>query len=1136
MQKNCLWLSGLLIFALAFPVVKVLGQAVYGSVVGTVTDVSGSAVPNAKVTITNVDQGVSFSTTTNAVGNYEQTHLIVGKYRVRIEAQGFQASVQENLQVNVDAVAQVNATLQVGSITETVNVTAEVPLLKTQRADVALSLSPKAVVELPVFQRDINRYFFLTPGVQLNNVTAASEQPQDIFRIRVNGQYWGGVSFQLDGTDNRESVLGEPVVSPNLDAVNELKITTADYDAEFGQANQAVIAAQTKSGTNELHGSAFWFRRDNNTSARDPFTQSQPIIGSQNRFIPPTLWNQFGGSVGGPIRKDKTFIFGDYQGSRQSNGGSVRVRVPTAAERAGDLSGLGTAIFDPCNVGLSNCNLPPSQRAQFAGNQIPTSRLSPQAQNLLKFIPLPNLLGGKPAEPNYVASGVGVVNSDAFDVRVDHYQTEKLHMFGRYSLQQYSLGAPGAFGLLAGGPNLSGVAFAGTSDLRNQSLASGFDYTVRTNWLTDFRFGFFRYRVFVNPNGLGTTPATDAGIPGLNLDAVTSGMPAFFINGVGGFTFGYALPINQCNCPLNEQENQFQWVNNWTILHGNHTTKLGADIRYHQNLRVPSDSHRSGQLNFESDRTLGPTGGGLGMASFLLGDVSSIARYVSSSTDAAERQNRWFYYGQDTWRITSKLTVNYGLRWEIYFPQYVNGAGKGGFVNFATGEVLVAGKDGVGLNGNVSNSLSRFAPRAAIAYQATPKTVIRMGYGRSFDVGVFGTSFGHNVTQNLPVLAIQQLTPANNFLSVFSLAQGPPSIDPNTILDSQPNGPTGRRMLPNGVTPNILPLTTDGKMRLPTVDSWNLTVERQLTPTIAGSVAYVANKGTHTFPSGGQYNANQPTVVGFGTLSSDQRKPFFQKYGWTQPLKYYSDDASNNFSSLQTRIEKRFSNGLLFQANYTWAHAFDYSNSYFNIDARIDHGPEDILRNHVFVLSEVYELPFGKGKKLLGGVSRKVDYLVGGWQFDSVWTWESGMPFTPSYKNCGSDRDTGPCRATKVGDAGVPSPGRQGWFGTTGGVELAANGQTIGPWQRPQKGTFGFVGRNSFRGPRFFDADVSFLKNFQVTERLRWQFRAESFNFFNHVNLGQPDGCVDCPNGGKIFALAPLAAMRQWQFGLRLEF
>ncbi len=1128
----------------------ILGQAVYGSISGTVIDSTGAVVPAAKVSITDVGKGVSFTAFSNDSGNFNQSHLIAGVYEVRIEAAGFTPYVQKNVHVEVDAVTTINAKLTVGTVGEVVNVTAEAPLLKSEKADVSDTMTTKAVQELPVFARDLSRLYFLVPGVQATGTSAPSEQPHDVYRPTIGGQYWGGISFQLDGTDNRDSVLGEPVITPNLDSVSEVKITTTAYDAEFGQASQAVIAAQTKSGTNTLHGSAFEYRRDQHGAARDPFAQAQPIPGSNGRYIPPTLWNQFGGSIGGPIQKDKTFYFGDYQGNRQHNGASVLTRVPTAAERAGDLSDLVTAIYNPCDG--TNCNVVPAQRQQFAGNVIPTDLLSPQAQNLLALLPLPNISGVTGAVPNYNASGQGILNSNSFDVRIDRYQSEKLHMFGRYSFMQYAQQSPGAFGLLAGGPSFPPAGFAGSSSLRDQSISYGVDYSIRPTWLTDFRFGFFRYRVFVNPNGVGTSPAKDAGIPGLNVDDFyTSGMPAFTLNGTGGFNFGYSLGVNACNCPLNQQENEFQWVSNTTHIVGNHSVKFGVDWRYQQNLRVPSDSHRAGQLTFDPTTTQGPTGGGLSLASFLLGQVNSFSRYVSNSTEAAERQNRLFSYIQDTWKVTRKLTINYGLRWEIYFPQYVNGKDNGGFQNLDTGEVMITGENGVGMNGNVKTSLTHFAPRIGIAYQLVDsKTVARVGYGRSYDVGVFGVSFGHNVTQNLPVLANQSLNPAQPWLSVFTLAQGPNALDPTTILASQPKGPNGNPLLPNGVAPNVLPLTSDNTMRLPVVDAWNFTIEHQLTPSTVVSIGYVGNKGYHVTPGGTNYNINQPNIVGFGTLTTNQRRLFFQKFGWTQSIKYFSDDASVKFNSLQIRGEQRFSNGLQLQGNFTWGSAFDFANDYFFWNHDIDYGRENGFRRFVVNFNGLYELPFGRNHKFLNSASRLTDLLIGGWQISGLGTWESGIPFTPSYVNCGSDVDTGPCRPNMVGDAALSDPSAGGWFVTapagtsdagctataTATRLLNANGCTRGPWSRPARGTFGNVARNSFFGPHFFNTDASLSKRFSVTERLSGQFRAELFNAFNHVNLGQPNGQVDSPTAGQIFAIANLAQMRKWQLGIRLQF
>src|SRR5215471_3713123 len=545
MKKRTWLLVALVVCVFVHPAQKLFGQAVYGSIVGTVTDASHAVVPQAKITITDTAKGTSYESITNSSGNYEQIHLVPGSYRLRVEKSGFQTYVQDNVEVNVDAITRVDATLRIGAETQTVEVTGQAPVLKTDRTDVSTTFTEKEVEDLPVFNRNFTSFELLTPGTQLLGWQhASSENPQGSRQIMVNGQHFSGTSFQLDGTDNRDPILGIIVVNPNLDSVEEAKVTTQDYDAEFGEAMAGVVTAQTKSGSNALHGSAFWFRRDNKLTARDPFSQSVPIPGT-NEFIPPTLWNQFGGALGGPIMKDKIFIFGDYQATRQRNGGSLLTRVPNQDERGGDLRDLGVDIFDPCSADLSNCNLPPDQRTQFQSggvlNVIPSTRLTTQAQNILNYIPLPDIPGASGPGPNYSASGIQVLNSDAFDIRPDLYYSQKLHVFGRYSFAQFHKFAPGAFGLEAGGPDL-GFAFAGKSDVRNQSIAQGFDYTLRPNWLTDFRFGFFRYRVFVNPNGLGTSPATDGGIPGLNVDNFyTSGMPAFFINGVGGLNIGYAL-------------------------------------------------------------------------------------------------------------------------------------------------------------------------------------------------------------------------------------------------------------------------------------------------------------------------------------------------------------------------------------------------------------------------------------------------------------------------------------------------------------------------------------------------------------------------------------------------------------------
>jgi len=1094
-------------------------QAVYGSVFGTVTDPQGARVVGAVVTVTDLTRNVTTTAKTNESGNYTVTHLIPGKYGVKVEQQGYKIAIHE-IEVKADVVARADLSLGIETVAEQVTVTTETERgsLKTDRADVATNLNQQQIEDLPIFDRNFTKFLLLSPGTQqLFWQHAPSENPQGSIQIVVNGQHFSGTTFQLDGTDNRDPILGIIVINPTLESVTEAKITTQNYDAEFGMAIAGVVATQTKSGTNKLHGSSYLFRRNDETSARNPFSQPirSPLTG---KFIPDTLWNQFGGSLGGPIRKNKNFIFGDYQGTRRKNGGSVLTTVPTALARSGDFSEYPDQIFDPQTGDL----LTGVGRTPFAGNRIPQDRLSPQVLNLLKLIPPPSLPG---TYFNFTASGIEAFDSDQFNVRDDHYWSGNLHLFGRYSFARFNRSSPSAFGELAGGPAFDEIGFAGKSDALNQSIAAGFDYTLTRRTVTDFRFGFFRYRVKVLPGGLGAHPAEDAGIPGLNVDDFfASGMPSFVIlSRVDIFRFGYGLGINNCNCPLNQDERQYQFVNNWTIIRGDHTWKVGGDIRSAENLRVASERRRAGELLFFATRTgrVNPDftfSGGLGLASFLLGDVGLFSRSVGATTDAKEYQRRWFFYGQDTWRATRKLTLNYGLRWELIFPEYVKRPGDGSLLNLETGELFVGGVGEVNKRFNVEPTYKAFAPRLGIAYQPTDKAVIRLGYGRSFDIGTFGSLFGHTVTQNLPVLATQFLV-TDTFQSVFNLSQGPPP----QVFPAVPAN--GRLPLPDGVLASARPF----KMRLPTLDAWNVTVQHRLARNTFVEAAYVGNKGTHVFPGlGVNYNANQP--VSLLGVPNALRRPFFSRFGWTQDVNYLGNDADNRYNALQAKFETRFS-GLNILSHYTLSSARDNDGDYFIHDRSLGRGPADQDRKHVFVFSEVWELPFGRGKRFLGNSSRAVDLLFGGWQLNTITTWMSGLPFTPTVSfgaNCSVN--AGPCRPDRVGDPDLDHRNRDSWFGV--GIGLGT------PWAKAAAGKHGNAGRNSLRGPSFFQTDLSIFKNFRITEGTRLTFRAEGFNIVNKVNLGQPDSCVDCnpATAGKIFNLAGGAQMRQFQFGVRVSF
>lgn len=1138
MLRSKLFLLLLSLFFFSALSVETRAQAVYGSIAGTVTDAQGAVVPDATVTITSVERNTSDTVKTNESGLYVKDRLLPGTYRVTVEKTGFKKGEIPEAVINLDRQTEANVALTTGEVTETVTITGVEGIeLTTDRADVATTFESRQVTDLPILDRNFTKLILLTPGATQQQWShAASENPQGSTQTLVNGQSFAGTGYQLDGTDNRDPILGIIVINPNFEAVGETKITSQNYDAEFGQAIAGVASVQTKSGTNGFHGSLFEFRQNDVLQARNPFSQAQPdsVTG---KLLPDTLKNQFGGSIGGPIVRNRAFFFGDYQGTRSKVGGSRLLTVLTAAARTGDFSAYGRPIYDPL-TGLQFADPTRATASNPLGlNIIPASRISPQALNILKLIPLPNIPGSPDngTRNNFASSGSELFNNDTFDVRIDHRLTDALNYFGRYSYANFTRNGPPAFGA-GGGQEL--VTLGGSSKVRNQSLALGFDYTFSTNTLLDVRFGYFKYKVNVLPFDFGSTASTAAGIPGLNFDDFSSGLSEFQIQGDRGFNAGSGLGTNRCNCPLDQDEKQYQIVANLSRIIGNHTAKFGFDVRRAINLRVPSDEHRSGSLRFSDQRTANPAsaaGTGLGSATFLIGDVTSFARYVSTSTDAGERQWRHFYYAQDTWRATPKLTVAYGLRLDIINPQTASGPGAAGFPNLDTGEVLVAGVGDVPLNGGVKNKM-HWAPRLGVTYQLTPKTVIRAGYGRSYDIGVFGSIFGHTVTQNLPVLATQQLNAANQFARVFTLAQGPPAFNNFFGLSAPPNRggvplaglpASGHFFLPDGVRPRVV----NFEQTLPSVDAWNVTVQHQFTNSISVEVAYVGNKGTHMFAGNNpDENVNQPTLIGFGTLSRDQRKPYFQKFGWTQDVLLYCNCSDNHYDALQVKLTKRFTNGYSLLTHYTLQRARDYNDDRFipGIDPKYAYGPEDFIRTHNFVLSQLAELPFGRGKRYFGNASKGLNYLVGGWQFNSNTIIQSGLPFNVGYDN-GGISDVGANRPNVNGDPKVLGD-RNRWFDPT-------------TFSKPAVGTLGNLPRNALRGPGYWRTDASLFKKFLFSETRELEFRMEAVNVFNHVNLENPDSFIGDPanpssNAGRISSTAFFGVdpQRNFQFGLKLKF
>ena len=1219
----------------------VWGQAVYGSIFGTFTDPSGAAVPNAKVTVKDIRKGTSDTATTNAEGNYSVTHLIPDEYTVKVEAPGFKTVESKTITVSADTSSRWDATTEVGSTSETVEVTAEAPQLKTDRADVATTFDERYVRDLPIINRNFTQLELSSPGAQyLGWGHAATENPQGSQQIMINGQHFSGTGYELDGTDNQDPILGIIVINPNIDAITETKMTTQNYDAEFGKAVAGIVTVQTKSGSNAFHGEGFWFRRTDATEAVDPFQSTH--------HLPKDRWNQFGGTFGGPIIKNKLFFFGDYQGTRQASGFTAKLTVPTSQVTstcvgAGDGSGFckldqyvpfigngtpgdpSTLIYDPATgdpvagtgrtafCGPAGCAtqpdwIPMTAAAATSVGHPATSVVSPVAQNIIQLMPPPT--DTTAITNNFGGSGSGPFTQNAFDTRIDYKASESLSVFGRFSLARFSLSGTGLLGPLGGEGN-GQLGLAGSAITHNYSLAAGATKVFSSTLLTDFRFGYFKYNPTTHKPDEGKQTAEALGLTGLNMgDVFTSGLPAFVNAGPaidaaaasdthGGF--GDGLGPGRCNCPLVESEQQFQWVDNWTKMFGNHQIKWGADIRYAMNLRVPSDTNRTGNIDFgqiNSNKNSGVTSnggvGGAGFATFLLGDVQSFSRFVSPSTNAAERQKRFFFYGEDTWRLTPKFTVTYGLRWEIYFPETVNGKGNGGFANPVEGIIRIAGYGRYGLNGNIDNNLHAFAPRLGIAYQVTPKTVLRLGYGRSFDMGVFGSNFGHAVTQNLPVLAKQQITAVGvsnvQYFPVFNLSAGPPAF----VFPAIPSD----GVLPlGGPEGNVSPHMRPTSQVLPTLDAWNATVQRQLTSTMTLEVAYVANKATHVFAGNGPAYDLNPVPYGPGTAivttagaspsftpntPADQRRPFFNKFtypGFIDPNTgmtlmccgpnimgtYSGNDANAHYNSLQIRVDKRFTHGLQFNSSYTFSHARNQSvdgGYLYAVDKTQSNGPDDFNRNHVFLWNGVYQLPFGKGRAFGSGAGGILDRIIGGWQVSNTTTWASGLPFTANAAECGSISDTGPCLPDVKGSFHVgagsfdPTTRQVTYFTpvaalayptaslTVGTDTCTLPRPTAGPFSLPACGTGGNVGRNTLRGPRGFWDNGSVSKTIPIRESFSAEFRLDAFNLFNHPVLGNPSTCIDCHGAtdGKITGLAgsttgiPNNGMRYLQFGLKLMF
>jgi hypothetical protein len=1271
-----------LLLALVIPVWRdALAQSVYGSIRGSlIVRTTGQPLPRALVLVSSLEQGnlVKFSAQTDNSGFFTFENLPVGAYQVSMAKNGYRTWVEPLVTVSADNRSEINVKLTQGNPKEPPQVGdgSDISILKLDRTDVATSFSRQDIEALPIYLQNVSLYELLVPGaVQTMNALSSQQNPQSGVYASISGQHFSGTSVNLDGTVDRDPLEAIVVLNPSLDSASDLKITTQNYSAEFGPATGGVVSIQTRSGTNQLHGSAFGYRLSGFGQANVPnFGQTSFLQGSTQKR------NDFGGSLGGAAIPNRLFLFGDYRGIRSADEGTVLLTVPlkivhdTCTGNPSDMQSCDlsayTAAGAPCNLTIQNVKY-------FCNGEIPNRYVSPQMVNFLKLIPLPNVAG---LTNNFSASGVDSFGADISDTRADYIISSKVRMFARYSFADFGEHGTPAFGPDVGGLGANPSLFAGVMKDLNQGVSAGFSWDLRSGLLTDFRFGFLRYNLRLDSLDTGTTPAANAGINGLNLpgDFYTSGMPDIELENPGrknlpiaggsGADFirlGYSnevnigLPaaesfcgaiagscFNFCECPLREREQQFQIVDNWTRLIGKHNIRWGADLRYLQNFRMDSDPRPAGHLEFENDFS------GFSLENFLLGVVTDFERTLANpgnptAFNAGERQKRMFFYGEDTWRLRPRLTINYGLRWEIYLPQSVTGPGAGGWLQLGSGtppfndRFLVAGEDGTNLQGGVKTTLKNFGPRLGLAYQANRRTVIRAGYGRMFDPGYAGTIFGIAATQSPPVSLTTTINPLVKGLTINSNKAFVSLVDKTGRFDVCENGPCMAPLFYFPPAPfTIADLYKDDqdprlcsncsnvqlanlyvvphRLRLPTVDAWNLAVQEALDRDTYLEISYVGNKGTHvlndtTNQSGSNqvsyYNLNVPTLVGYigkvqkSTICETSTIPMGYSYckteqftrqafdPWAAQVRYFGNNASSEYDSLQVKVRRQFSSGFSLLAHYTWSKAVDFENADYAIDPGITRGVGNFDRTHSFVMTNIWDLPIGRDHKLLGDAGPILNQVAGGWSLAAITSWSSGLPFTLTYSGSNDDgcaADVGSilhCRPNLVGTVHITG-NRNQYFTTTGGkllqpscvngtaVELCSTaaatnpmlqqlgsalsdwsgfnptdmtvdgilrgqpipGQTIGPWQRPGAGQIGDVGRNSLRGPGFFQSDLAVAKRIPITERVAAQFRADAFNVFNKVNLGFPNPSVDASDAGEITALAFGAIPRQIQFSLRVNF
>jgi Carboxypeptidase regulatory-like domain len=1081
------------------------GQAVTGTLLGNVTDSSGAAVPGATVTATEVQTNTGRTVVSNETGHYIFSSLRNGTYTVQAEVQGFRKVIRENVRVDVNTTIRVDLTLELGQVTEAVTVSAETPLLQTDRTDTGRIIESKMVSEIPLgFNRNFQGILVTVPGVTRPfRPHSQFFNSQDALGMEVNGQPRQANNTLIEGLDNNHKTGLMAVIIPQADALETVSVSTSNYDAEFGRSGGAVTNVTLKSGTNDLKGSVFFFGNTESTNASDYAVGAAAAL---PHLKPPTKFAQGGFTLGGPMVRNRFFFFGDYQRTIDNLGYVVRAIIPTMAMRNGDFSAVPSAIYDPLTGAVNGTG-----RTAFANNQIPQDRISPIARRLLAFIPEPNIAGAPLGQNNYQKEQVREKTTDHFDTKVNYTLSEANQLSYRLSFQRPVVFDPGLFGQYGGAAN---GGFAGTGTNTSISTAANWTHVFSTTMVMDVRGGVSYYHNVTATEGDGLTTSTDVGIPGANLDQYTSGLSQINLENYSGPLLGFSA-----SQPWDRSEETWNIATTITKLVSNHTLKLGGEWRHNRDMLLQTQDAGGprGNFRFDSDGTGLPSEGATltsvanSMASFLLDWPAAVQRDLKVIDEPGTQHWATFLFVHDKWQARPNVTVDLGLRWEYYRP-LIGLEGQGSLSNYdpATNTLLASGYGNTSDSVNVKNTFSNFNPRTGVSWRLNNETVVRAGYGAST------IPFPDNrYAFNYPVKQNYSGTVPNGFQRAGTMAAGFPAP---TLVNIPQDG-----IIP--ATGSLLNSTYDvipPGLREGTLHSWNVAFQRQLPFELSADIAYVGNRGVNLVMD---IDRNASLIYGSGNAG----RPQFAAFNRTGTSRERSNEGKSEYNALQVKVDRRFRNGLMLTNSYTLSRSKDYANENTGIATPIDFnlswGRSNFDRTHSYVLSGIYELPWGPGKRWMG--EGTLGKIVGGWQLSGLFIAQSGQPLT-------------------IGGNGnlLNTPGNNAYANLNGEHRVLGG---LGPgefyfdpsvYSLPPAGVQGNLQRNNGpEGPGFWQLDASLFKRFQVGDTRFVEFRVDSFNTTNSVRWGNPTTGFSTSAGNTFGQITGTnGSQRQLRFGGRFVF